>query len=163
MTLSDAHGQARAERCDHRFIPPAMQTAAEHARMQRVHLRPQQETENGMIANLEIREDVQLWLALENNSSAEVELQALDVALAHSGKEYEGEVLPYKKLFPAGERTALNLSKFVSLHLQMQRAQSGAPVQVTCRLLAFAENPEDASAPPASLTVIWRDNTFSLN
>jgi hypothetical protein len=131
--------------------------------MQRVYLRAPQVTENGMIANLEIREDVQLWLALENDRSADVELQAIDVALAHGGKEHEGEVLPYKKLFAAGERTALNLGKFVSMHLQMQRAHSGVQVQVTCRLLAFAENPEDASGPPASLTVYWRNPTFSLD
>jgi len=113
-----------------------------------------------MIANLEIREDVQLWLTLENDRPAEVELQALDVALTHGGKDHEGEVLPYKKLFASGERTALNLGKFVSMHLQMQRAQPGAAVQVTCCLLAFAEDPADAEAVPAKLTVHWREGQF---
>lgn len=117
--------------------------------------------ESGMIAHLEIRENVQLWLALENDRPAEVELQAIDVALTHGGKAHEGEVLPYQKLFAPGERTALNLGKFVSMHLQMQRAQPGAEVQVTCHLLAFAEDPADAAASPASLTVRWSHGEFS--
>lgn len=129
--------------------------------MQGLRLLLQQVPETGMIANLEIREDVQLWLTLENDRPAEVELQALDVALTHGGKDHEGEVLPYKKLFASGERTALNLGKFVSMHLQMQRARPGAAVQVTCLLLAFAEDPADAEAVPATLTVHWRDGRFT--
>lgn len=129
--------------------------------MQKSLLHPMQLPETGMIANLEIREDVQLWLAMENDRSAEVELQAIDVALTHSGKTHEGEVLPYKKLFSPGERTALNLGKFVSMHLQMQRAQPDTAVQVTCHLLAFAEDPADAAASPASLTVHWSNGQFT--
>jgi len=115
-----------------------------------------------MTSHLEIREGGQLWLALENDRSAEVELQAIDVVLAHRGKEFEGEVLPYKKTFAAGEHTALNLGKFVRMHLQMQGAQTGNAVQVTCRLLAFAEDPADAEAAPASLTVHWSGDQFTV-
>lgn len=114
-----------------------------------------------MIACLEVRASAQLWLVLDNDRAAEVELQAIDVALSHGDKSFEGEVLPYKKLFAPGERTALNLGKFVSMHLQVQRAQPGATVQVTCHLLAFAEDPTDAAASPAVLTLHWRDGRFT--
>lgn len=115
-----------------------------------------------MNAKLEVRDGSTLWLAVENDHSAPVELQAIDVALSHSGKEFEGEVLPYQKSFGAGERTALSLDRFVRMHLQLQRAQAGSSVRVTCRLLAFAEDPADAEAAPASLNMHWNGEAFSV-
>lgn len=113
-----------------------------------------------MTSHLEVREDGQLWLTLRNERPAEVELQAIEVVLTHTGREFEGEVLPYRKTFPAGEQTALNLSKFVRMNLLTQRAQPGARVELACHLFAFAEDPSHAQAAPATLTVQWQGETF---
>ena len=113
-----------------------------------------------MTSHLEVREDGQLWLTMRNERPAEVELQAIEVVLSHGGRQFEGEVLPYRKNFPAGEQTALNLSKFVRMNLLTQRAQPGATVALSCHLFAFAEDPTHAQATPATLTVHWQGDTF---